>query len=297
MPWLSFAVTGLCISVSLFHWLIRGFIHPIEALVQALKKVAAGDFEVRLPEDAGNEELKEVNKNFNKMVKELNSMELLQSDFIQNVSHEIKTPLSAMKGYAILLRSAELSEPYCGYVEQILEGTGRLSDLTGNILRLSKLEHQQIVSEKHVFALDEQLRQAVLFLEPVWNKKEVLMELHLPELWFYGNEELLFQVWTNLLSNAVKFTPAGGQVTVTLAEKGENVCVEVRDTGVGMTEEVKKHIFEKFYQGDRNRSMEGNGLGLALVRKITELCGGSVTVESELNQGSVFTVILPRAGE
>lgn len=255
--------------------------------------MTAGDFQVRLPETARDPEIEEMNINFNKMVKELTSMEMLQADFIQNVSHEIKTPLSAIEGYASPLYSEELSEEGKQYMQRILESTKRLSHLTGNILMLSKLENQQIVSKKHPFSLDEQLRQAVLLLEPFWDKKKLVLDIDLPETRFFGSEELLYQVWTNLLSNAIKFTPEGGCILVRLEQGSQNIQVEIRDSGIGMTGEVLSHIFDKFYQGERNRNVEGNGLGLALVKKIIDLCQGTISVESQPGQGSVFRVRLP----
>lgn len=295
LPFLTLGITAILVSILLTLLISRRFFQPIEHLIHALKQVTAGDFQVRLPETARDPEIEEMNINFNKMVKELTSMEMLQADFIQNVSHEIKTPLSAIEGYASLLYSEELSEEGKQYMQRILESTKRLSHLTGNILMLSKLENQQIVSKKHPFSLDEQLRQAVLLLEPFWDKKKLVLDIDLPETRFFGSEELLYQVWTNLLSNAIKFTPEGGCILVRLEQGSQNIQVEIRDSGIGMTGEVLSHIFDKFYQGERNRNVEGNGLGLALVKKIIDLCQGTISVESQPGQGSVFTVRLPVA--
>lgn len=293
LPFLTLGITAILVSILLTLLISRRFFQPIEHLIHALKQVTAGDFQVRLPETARDPEIEEMNINFNKMVKELTSMEMLQADFIQNVSHEIKTPLSAIEGYASLLYSEELSEEGKQYMQRILESTKRLSHLTGNILMLSKLENQQIVSKKHPFSLDEQLRQAVLLLEPFWDKKKLVLDIDLPETRFFGSEELLYQVWTNLLSNAIKFTPEGGCILVRLEQGSQNIQVEIRDSGIGMTGEVLSHIFDKFYQGERNRNVEGNGLGLALVKKIIDLCQGTISVESQPGQGSVFRVRLP----
>ncbi len=293
LPLISFGIAAIMVSVFLTLLVSSRFFRPIEHLIRALEQVTAGDFRVRLPENAYDLEIAEMNINFNKMVKELKSMEMLQADFIQNVSHEIKTPLSAIEGYASLLCSEELSEEGKQYLERILESTKRLSYLTGNILKLSKLENQQIISEKQQFSLDEQLRQAVLLLEPFWDKKNLIMDIDLSEVYFYGSEELLFQVWTNLLSNAIKFTPKGGSISIRLEQGIHDIHVDIQDTGIGMTEEVQSHIFDKFYQGEKNRNMEGNGLGLALVKKIIELCDGTISVKSQPDHGSVFTVRFP----
>jgi signal transduction histidine kinase len=295
LPFVSFAIAAVIVSISLTLLISRRFFVPIEQLISALKQVASGDFKVQLPETAHDSKIDDMNINFNKMVKELNSMETLQADFIQNVSHEIRTPLSAIEGYAKLLNSENLTEEGREYTLRIFEAAKRLSYLTGNILKLSKLENQQIISEKHIFSLDEQLRQTILLLEPVWGKKDLEINIDLPEANFFGNEELLFQVWTNLISNAVKFTPRGGNISVLLEKNLYQISVIVQDSGIGMTEDVKARIFDRFYQGDKNRNVEGNGLGLALVKKIIDLCEGKIEVVSRPDFGSVFTVRLPNS--
>ena len=283
------ALISLCITTVISHHFFR----PIQDLVHALEQVSAGNFDVRLKENDIWYEVREMNLNFNKMVKELNSIETLQSDFIQNVSHEIKTPLAAIEGYAALLSASTRDEQNKLYAEQILKSSRQLSTLTGNILKLSKLENQSIISEKKTFSLDEQIRQAVLSLEPIWSAKNIDIDLNLPEISFYGNEDLIFQIWTNLISNGIKFTPSGGLVSVKMTAEDSFVNVVVADNGIGMTEEVQKHIFDKFYQAEGSRSMEGNGLGLTLVKKILSLCDGTIEVTSQPDLGSKFTVKLP----
>ena len=285
----SSALISLCITTVISHHFLR----HIQDLVHALEQVSAGNFDVRLKENDIWYEVREMNLNFNKMVKELNSIETLQSDFIQNVSHEIKTPLAAIEGYAALLSASTRDEQNKLYAEQILKSSQQLSTLTGNILKLSKLENQSIISEKKTFSLDEQIRQAVLSLEPIWSAKNIDIDLDLPEISFYGNEDLIFQIWTNLISNGIKFTPSGGLVSVKMTAEDSFVNVVVADNGIGMTEEVQKHIFDKFYQAEGSRSMEGNGLGLTLVKKILSLCGGTIEVTSQPDLGSKFTVKLP----
>lgn len=296
MGWFPF-LTNTCSSalISLFITTVisHHFFRPIQDLVHALEQVSAGNFDVRLKENDIWYEVREMNLNFNKMVKELNSIETLQSDFIQNVSHEIKTPLAAIEGYAALLSASTRDEQNKLYAEQILKSSRQLSTLTGNILKLSKLENQSIISEKKTFSLDEQIRQAVLSLEPIWSAKNIDIDLDLPEISFYGNEDLIFQIWTNLISNGIKFTPSGGLVSVKMTAEDSFVNVVVADNGIGMTEEVQKHIFDKFYQAEGSRSMEGNGLGLTLVKKILSLCGGTIEVTSQPDLGSKFTVKLP----
>ena len=234
-----------------------------------------------------------MNCNFNKMVRELNTTQVLHSDFVRNVSHEIKTPLAAMEGYALLLEGADLPEELHGYAEKIVESSRQLSALTGNILRLSRLERQEILSRREVFSLDEQIRQALLSLEPLWTQKELEIDMELPSADYCGDPDLLYQVWGNLFSNAIKFTPEGGMIFVRMNVERDFVTVEIRDTGIGMTPEVQKHIFEKFYQGDPSRHVEGNGLGLALVKRIVDLSEGSIQVESAPGEGSCFLISLP----
>lgn len=292
-PLISLLIAAILVSVHLILIVSKRLLVPIQNLIEALQRVAEGDFTVRLPENHEDAYAYNMNANFNKMVKELNSMEMLQSDFIQNVSHEFKTPLTSIEGYATLLNGVSLPDELHVYSGHILESARQLSVLTGNILKISKLENQGIVSQKESFFLDEQIRQALLSLAPMWEPKNLDIDMDLPETLYYGNENLMFQVWTNLFSNAVKFTPPGGSISVRCCQTPEVIQVCIKDTGVGMTPEVQSHIFDKFYQGEQNRNIEGNGLGLALVKKIVTLCNGTVAVESRPDEGSVFTVRLP----
>lgn len=293
IPLIGFAIMAAFVSFTLTLLASRYFFSPIHDLIVALNAVAKGDFKIRLPETRIWSDLHEVNINFNRMVKELNSIELLQSDFIQDVSHEIKTPLAAIEGYATLLSSCSLTAEQKEYLDRILESSRRLSSLTGNILTLSKLENQQILPEKKLFLLDEQLRQCILSMEPLWSEKNIDLDIDLQEVRYSGNESLLSQVWTNLLSNAIKFTPKGGTITVCLVNLESGIRVSFKDTGIGMDEDVQAHIFNKFYQADHSRNSSGNGLGLALVKRILVLSGGDIQVESSPGHGSVFTVTLP----
>lgn len=292
IPTLGAAIAGAGLSLLLSALFSRHYYLPIRRLVQALGQVADGNFQIQLPETDRLADIQEMNRNFNKMVRELNSNELLQSDFIQNVSHEFKTPLASIEGYASLLYGSVLSEEQKGYAGQILNSTRQLSSLTGSILMLSRLENQQIVSEKTWFYLDEQLRQIILSMEPLWSRKQLELNIELSELRYYGNEALVGQIWSNLLSNAIKFTPEQGVISVSMEITPDQVRVRVQDTGIGMSEEVQAHIFNKFYQARQSRG-GGNGLGLALVKKILALCSGSIRVESQPEKGSVFTVTLP----
>lgn len=296
IPWIP--LVGLMGAAALFSFCFtllvsRYFFVPIHQLTLALKEVAEGHFDLSLPEEGHLEDIRKMGRNFNRMVQELSSIELLQSDFIQNVSHELKTPLAAIEGYASLLSSSPLSEDQRGYTARILDSCRQLTSLTGNILLLSKLENQKILPEKRRFSLDEQLRRCILAMEPLWAQKDLLLEIDLQEIGYEGNEDLLTQVWVNLLSNAIKFTPDSGSIQIRLYPCADSVVVSFADSGIGMTEEVKRHIFDKFYQADHSRSVHGNGLGLALVQRIVGLCGGKIQVLSQPGNGATFTVYLP----
>ncbi|HBR31850.1 MAG TPA: two-component sensor histidine kinase, partial [Clostridiales bacterium] len=209
-------------------------------------------------------------------------------------SHELKTPVATIEGLAALIQDERASsEEKKEYAEQLKESTQKLSEHINNILMLSKLESQEIISENKRFRIDEQIRRIILFLEPLWSKKELLLTINMDIAYYYGNEGLLFHLWQNLLENAMKFTGKGGTVSVDVSEINGSVTVKVSDDGIGIRKEDTERIFSKFYRTSSASEYAGNGLGLALVKKITELYGGQVKVESEQGRGSVFTVILP----
>ena len=285
---------GIAIGAVLTALVARMILKPVAHLSEATKRVAAGDFSVCLTESSPVREIADLYENFDKMVRDLGGIETLRSDFVDNISHEFKTPLAAIEGYATLLSDERLTEAdRREYAAIIIQSTRQLSDLAANILFISKLENQRILIDRRRFSLDEQIRQALLTLEPLWTRKNLALELLLDEVFIDGSEELMAQVWLNLLGNAVKFSPEGGVIGVKLVQAPDCVSIEVSDQGIGMSEEVQRHIFEKFYQADRTRGVEGNGLGLTLVRRILDLSGGEITVTSAPGRGSVFTVILP----
>lgn len=270
-------------------------IRPIQNLSDAFTELSKGNFSVKLSTKERVEEIRDMAAHFNAMTHDLSHMETLRSDFVANVSHEFKTPIATIEGYATLLQNPALSrEKHDHYVEIILDNSRRLSALSSSILTLSKLENQEMIVDKRQFRLDEQLRRAILQLEGKWEEKNISFDLELPLQMYYGSEALLGQVWSNLLDNAVKYSSPGGVIHVSLQEDAKAVTVTIEDEGEGMSEEVQKHIFEKFYQGDPSHKADGNGLGLALVKRIVELCKGSVQVKSATGQGSVFSVTLPR---
>ena len=267
---------------------------PIIKINDAAKKVSKGDFSVRLEEKSIAKEIEEIATSFNIMVKELASTETLRSDFVSNVSHEFKTPLSAIEGYATLLQDESLSkEEQARYIDRILENTSRLSRLTQSILSLSQLENQEVVLQKESYMLDEQIRRVLLGYETLWEEKNLAIDLNLEATPFYGNKALLAQVWSNLIDNAIKFSNPFGVLSIHCRPENGGVLVIVRDTGIGMTEEVKKRAFDKFYQGERSHSVQGSGLGLALVKRIITLCDGSISLESAEGKGTAFKIWLP----
>ena len=294
---LAFYIFGFIIATVLTLYISRYILSPVEQLSDASKKVAHGDFTVQIPLDSDSDELNVTISNFNSMVRELRSIETLRDDFIANVSHEFKTPLSAIEGYAMLLQEKNLGDKEreeCA--KKILQSTARLNDLTGNILLLSKLDNQNYPQENTTFSLDEQIRQAILMFESVWTKKQIDIDCDMPDVSFVGPQSLLNHVWINLIGNAVKFVKGGGsgRIIVRLTPNEKNVVVTVADNGIGMDDKTIAHIFEKFYQGDTSRRSSGNGLGLALCKKIVESLHGTITAKGTPGEGSVFTVILPR---
>jgi len=289
---LTLALTLLFLTILIFT-LTGRLIRPVTQLSQALRQVAKGDFTVRLPVEQ-EDEMGQLMENFNHMTAELQSIEYLQKDFISNVSHEFKTPIASIQGFATLLQSPDLDETSRReYTDIIAKESRRLSRLSQNLLRLSKLENQHRLDNPAPYALDEQLRQTVLLLQPEWEPKDILWDLDdMPEVTYTGDEALMQQVWINLLGNAIKFSPQGGEISLRLSA-GDDICVTVTDQGPGMTEEVRSRVFDRFYQGDSSHKAEGNGLGLPLCQRIVELSKGAISVESAPGQGSTFRVHLP----
>ncbi len=270
---------------------------PMIKLNESMKRVADGDFSVRMNETGMFREVREMIQNFNIMAKQLGSNKIIHTDFTRNFSHEMKTPLSTIEGYATLLQDPQLTfEKRTEYAEKIIRNTKRLSALTGNILVLSRLENSSVAVQKKKFSLDEQLRQVVIMFEEVWTEKNIDIDIddEGKHVSFYGSEDMLFQAWQNIVGNALKFTNNGGIVRIILRETPDSITVSVKDNGIGISEEDQKRIFEKFYQADASHASRGNGLGLAITRHIIELHSGSINVVSEPNKGSEFIVILPK---
>lgn len=281
------------IGVAVTNHMTKMLIDPIAKLRSAMREVADGDFKVEVKCESRIQDVQDIYDSFNSMVRELSTTETLQTDFISDVSHEFKTPINAIEGYASLLEGEPSPEEQRAYVEKILFNTRRLSALTGNILLLSKLSNQSILPQKTQFRLDEQIRQAIVALEQMWSEKELGFEVELAETPFFGYESLLPHVWTNLIGNAVKFSPKGGEIRIKMMRTEGAVVFTIEDDGPGIVPGDEEHIFTKFYQSESSHGMEGNGLGLALVRQIVEMSGGSVDVQNLEVGGCRFTVRLP----
>lgn len=280
----------------------RILLRPLNQLIDATKKVAKGDFSVRVsPTDSGDE-MAELVGSFNHMTKELGSNELFKKDFINSFSHEFKTPIVSIRGFAKQLRRADLTElQKREYVEIIIQESERLANMSSNILLLTRLENQKIMTDRSDYMLDEQIRRSILLLEKQWTDKALDLELNLPALRVHANEEMLSHVWINIIGNAIKFSEPGDRVWVSCALAGERARVTIKDAGLGMDAGIVARIFDKFYQGDAVGSaqpahgIEGNGLGLPLARRIVELSGGTIQVDSAPGRGSTFIVELPVA--
>lgn len=287
-------VVGIVLSITVNLY----FFNPIKDLLDVTNRVAHGDFSVQLKEkkkkngEIKKSEMSMLTHHFNVMVNELDKNKTLKSDFVTNVSHEFKTPLANIKGHAELIKSCSDKARVDEYCDDIISAVSNLTELTSNILRLSKLENHAIL-QPNDFRLDEQIRQAIIVLESKWSEKNINLNIDLDEVTIFYDEALFCQVWQNLISNAIKFTEDNGEINIMLKKYDDEAVFTIRDNGIGMSEEVKGHIFDKFYQGDTSRAKEGNGLGLALVKKILDNSRCSIELESKECEGATFTVRIP----
>ncbi len=297
---LLFILSGFIIGSLMTVLLGRIPLTPVNKLINQINRLAAGDYNARLDYGSIWEKhptVAELTESFNRMTEELQNTEMLRSDFINNFSHEFKTPIVSIVGFTKLLRhgnpSEEQKEEYLHIIE---EESLRLSQMATNVLNLTKVENQTILTDMTKFNLSEQIRSCILLLSEKWEEKAIEFSLDFHEHDICANEELLKQVWINLLGNAVKFTPYGGFVEVKITEQEKTLTVSVMNTGSEISPEHQKKIFNKFYQADESHSSEGNGIGLAIVKRVTELHGGTVNVDSK-NGTTVFTVCLPKKTE
>ena len=293
LPTLAWVViVGVIIGTPISIFVNRALLSPIRKLGDAMNLVGKGSFGIQIHTSAPFDDIKDIYHNFNLMTRELAATEILKTDFISNVSHEIKTPITAIEGYAMLLQGSEtLSEEDAEYVEKILASSRRLSELVGNVLLLSKIDNQAIETNLERFSLDEQIRQSILLLEPKWDKKKVDFDVELESIEYEGNRGFMLHIWNNLIGNAIKFTPADSTVKLSLYCEEDRVVFTVEDEGDGIPESAMSHIFDKFYQGDSSHKQEGNGLGLSLVKRILDIVGGEIFAQN-VDGGCKFTVIL-----
>lgn len=306
LSWLSKMILNRVIEIPDFIWLILFsviigvtvsiviniiLLRPVVKLSKAMKNVASGDFSIRLKSDVRIREIQDSYESFNLMVRELEATETLQTDFVANVSHEFKTPINAIEGYATLLQDSNNGTQY-GYAERILLNTRRLSTLVGNILLLSKVSNHAIPMARTTYRVDEQIRQAILLLEPQWTERNVEFDVELEDVVWNGPESLMHHVWSNLIGNAIKFGPQNGLVRIGLKKNGSQIVFTVEDQGDGVPESERQRIFHKFYQLDSSHKQEGNGLGLALAKQIVDGCDGEIRIENT-DGGCIFKVVLP----
>lgn len=290
---LLYGAASVMLGTFLSFWLSKAVLSPINKILDGMDSLAEGDFSVRI-QTGGDRTTHELVEKFNKLATELNNIEVLRSDFINDFSHEFKTPIVSINGLVSLLRNENLpKKKRLEYLAVIEEETSRLSDITTKILQLSKIESQNILTNVTKFNLSEQIRTTMLLLERKWSAKNLIPILDFKEYEIKANDDLLKQVWINLLDNAIKFSDEGAEVVIDVTADGENVTVSITNTGNTIDKDNLKRIFNKFYRTDSNHSKDGNGIGLFMVKHIVDLHGGMVSVSSE-NRLTTFAVKIPR---
>ncbi|MCL2203878.1 MAG: HAMP domain-containing histidine kinase [Defluviitaleaceae bacterium] len=293
LPLLGMIFFSVLIGTALAAFFSKMAVEPIRRLNEATKKVTRGDFSIQIHTNSIHE-LEDLYKSFNQMTRELSSTQALRSDFINNFSHEFKTPIVSIRGFAKLLKDGGLTgDERREYLDIIIAESQRLSTLATNVLNLSKYETMEIVAEKEPFYLDEQIRRAIATTEPLWAVRGLTMDVALEEVAFTGNADLIQQIWLNLLDNAIKFSHENGTIHASCTKTAGAIRITVQDHGIGMSEQTRTRIFDKFYQGDESRKQSGNGLGLTMAKRIVELHAGSISVTSQPGHGAKFTVTLP----
>lgn len=293
MPLLLFTIVCLLIGTIISVFFSRRPLAPLREIMQATEKIAGGDYNARL-HLKGLNELKQLSNSFNHMAEEIGSVEMLRSDFVNNFSHEFKTPIVSIRGFAKLLKRNDLTEEERNeYLDIIISEAERLSTLSTNVLNLSKIEKQTILTETNRFNVSEQIRLVITLLDQKWSDKHIDLDLICEEIFLVGNEELLRQVWINLLDNAIKFSPDYGTITIRIVLQTDTVRFSITDQGQGMSPETANRIFDKFYQGDTSHAEKGNGIGLTIAKHIVELHHGRISVQSIRNVGTTFDIVLP----
>ncbi len=286
-------IASIIIGVIVSACSSRIVLKNVREFITATDKLSKGDFSARL-NIKRPPEFKVLSKNFNKMAEELGGIEVLRTDFINNFSHEFKTPIISIKGFAEILKDDELpKEEKNEYLDIIIEESKRLTSLATNVLNLSKIETQVILKDIQRFNMGEQIRQSILLLDSKFESKNILLDVNIQDCYINGNKEMLNQVWVNLLDNAIKFNNKNGMVSINMKREEDNILITIIDTGVGINKEAINKIFDKFYQEDTSHATNGNGLGLSIVKKIIELHGGTIQCDSIVSKGTKFTVTIP----
>lgn len=293
---ISLIASCIVVGMTTAAFFLTAIVSPVLKLCQATQKIACGDFgfTLKLPNSYWSRQsgIQELTSDFNRMAEELRGIDTFRNDFMSYVSHELKTPLVSILGFARQLNAGCTPEEIKEYSQIIVEEAQHISDMSSRILLMMKFENQGIVSDKKLFRLDNQLRRIMLFLEDHWSKKNISITMDLQEVIYEQNEDIIAHLWCNLLCNAVKFTQDNGDITVTCKENNGVIKISIKDNGIGMDEETKSHLFEKFYQGDKAHFRSGHGIGLPIVKRIIEMVGGEISVNSELGKGSEFIVTL-----
>jgi len=289
---LAFFISAIIGSI-LILIAVRSVVKPIKRLSKASKEVAKGNFDIEVA-IRSRDEIGQLTADFNLMTKELKNIDFLRKDFVSNVSHEFKTPITSIRGFAKLIRDGKLSnDQLLEYSDIIVSESDRLSLLSSNLLKLSELDSKMIREQSTIFSLDEQIRKTILILEVQWTKKEIDFDIDLDQILITADEHLLQEVWLNLIQNAIKFSTQNGQIKISLTKNTTMAKVIITDNGIGIAENEKSRIFERFYKGDKSRSKDGNGLGLVIVKQIVELSNGKIYFDSVFGKGSTFIVELP----
>ena len=290
-------LTSVILAAILFVLFSVYITAPLRKVIDGTKEVSKGNLDIHSSTDEkkliSQKDVDDLILNFNLMVDELSSIQIFRDDFINEFSHEFKTPIHSIVGYAKQLQYEDLEpEERDLYISIIISESQRLSDLSSSILNLNKLETQALVTDQVNFALDEQIRNVILLMQNDWEEKNIELDIDLDEIQIYGNEELLKQVWINLFNNAIKFSDKNSTISIS-CHQNENIEVTFKDNGIGMNEDVIAHMYDRFYKGDSSRSTKGNGLGLSLVKRIVDLYNGNIEVESKESVGTSIKVILP----
>lgn len=286
---------SILVSIPISIWLCNWYLKPIEEIRDATNKMAKGDFSVRVVEWNGENEIASLQRSFNRMAQELDNTEMFRSDFINTFSHEFKTPIVSIRGFAKQLNNPDLTEEQRQeYINIIVNESDRLANMSSNVLLLSKFENVEIITDREPFSLDEQIRNVILLLEKKWTAKNLELDIELESVTITNNQEMIQHIWNNLLDNAIKFSPHNGTLSVRCRfTNAGQVIVRISDQGIGMTCDEISHIYDKFYQADTSHVTTGNGLGLSIVRRIVKLTKGHIDVTSTPGDGTTFTVILP----